>query len=525
MSEFSSYYLYQRYEKRGSQDWMPCVPNVYSITGDTNIPMPASAKSECDPQCGCSTVQYRWVNIDPSLDWICDGTSKYYKQRREVSYDGGTTWIPLDEYQKGALIETSSSDCTSPTPTIYRWVQTEDTVCVENTNSTYTKYYVYKKQQQVNGQWTDVSPAVTKPDGSPLGTYNTLAQCQGLEPQYRWYASGYTCVGYDKWVQSVKQMSYDGVNWETVIPVETSATSLVETNSEYCGYVPPTPTGATKFRATYSGGSTYELECDDNPTLTSGDTSPSGYGTDSMLSAEIGDCVTSIGYDAFEFYYNLSSVTFSSSVTSIGDNAFRWCYGISAFTIPNTVTTIGESAFQGCTAMTSIVIPDSVTSIGSYCFYGCRGLTSIDIPSSITIINVGTFMSCYALSSVTIPNTVTVIDNQAFEFSNHLTGITIPNSVTTIGRLAFNWCTGMTSITIGSSVTSIGFNAFYGNTGATSITCLATTPPTLQQAPSEYGYDYPFDNTNNAPIYVPSQSVNSYKSSWSMYSDRIVTLI
>ena len=70
MSEFSSYYLYQRYEKRGNQDWIPCVPNVYSINGEGT--MSASAKSECDPQCGCSTVQYRWVNIDPSIDWYCD---------------------------------------------------------------------------------------------------------------------------------------------------------------------------------------------------------------------------------------------------------------------------------------------------------------------------------------------------------------------------------------------------------------------------------------------------------------------
>jgi hypothetical protein len=34
--------------------------------------MPLSAKSECDPQCGCSNVQYRWVNLDPSTDWWCD---------------------------------------------------------------------------------------------------------------------------------------------------------------------------------------------------------------------------------------------------------------------------------------------------------------------------------------------------------------------------------------------------------------------------------------------------------------------
>ncbi len=72
MGQFSSYYLYQKYEKRGNQDWIPCTPSVYSISGDSVNPMPLSVKNECDPQCGCSTVEYRWVNLDPSTDWWCD---------------------------------------------------------------------------------------------------------------------------------------------------------------------------------------------------------------------------------------------------------------------------------------------------------------------------------------------------------------------------------------------------------------------------------------------------------------------
>jgi hypothetical protein len=49
----------------------------------------------------------------------------------------------------------------------------------------------------------------------------------------------------------------------------------------------------------------------------------------------------------------------------------------------------------------------------------------------------------------------------------------------------------------------------------TSVTCEATTPPTCDS--------YAFDNTNNCPIYVPSQSIDTYKSAtnWSTYADRI----
>ena len=72
MGQYSSYYTYQKYEKRGEQDWIPCYPNVYSISGDSQNPMPLSAKSECDVNCGCQSATYRWVNLDPSVDYYCD---------------------------------------------------------------------------------------------------------------------------------------------------------------------------------------------------------------------------------------------------------------------------------------------------------------------------------------------------------------------------------------------------------------------------------------------------------------------
>ena len=48
------------------------------------------------------------------------------------------------------------------------------------------------------------------------------------------------------------------------------------------------------------------------------------------------------------------------------------------------------------------------------------------------------------------------------------------------------------------------------------VTCLATIPPTL-------GGKGNFDNTNNCPIYVPSASLNAYKTAtnWSVYASRI----
>ena len=66
-----------------------------------------------------------------------------------------------------------------------------------------------------------------------------------------------------------------------------------------------------------------------------------------------------IGYGAFSYLTNLSSVSISSSVTSIGDYAFLNCSALTYFTVPtdSQLTSIGNFAFQGCPANTSVKIP------------------------------------------------------------------------------------------------------------------------------------------------------------------------
>lgn len=125
-----------------------------------------------------------------------------------------------------------------------------------------------------------------------------------------------------------------------------------------------------------------------------------------------------------------------------------------------------------------------------------------------------TFDGCTGLTSVEIPNGFTTIPALSFANCTSLTSVTIPNSVTEIGGSAFASCSGLTSVTIPNRVTSIRNNAFYSCSRLASVTVEATTPPTLE--------NYAFANTN-CPIYVPSGSVNAYKSAsgWSNYSSRI----
>ena len=142
-----------------------------------------------------------------------------------------------------------------------------------------------------------------------------------------------------------------------------------------------------------------------------------------------------------------------------------------------------------------------------------RGIILFD--GNVTGIGAEAFRQCNGLTSIIIPNSAKYIDESAFSACTSLTSILIPSSVTSIGTAAFTRCTGLTSIEIPDSVKSIGNYAFYGCSALTFIICLSNKPYTV--------YNVTFENTNNCPIYVPSESVDIYKvnSSWKHYSDRI----
>ena len=344
----------------------------------------------------------------------------------------------------------------------------------------YTSYYLYQKYEQRGGQ-------------DPIPAY----------PNY-WSVDG------DGTMPLVKKMD----------------------NDPSCGYVPPVTAiyrwvniditkdyvcdeCPKKFQATYSGGKTYSAACDSSTELTTSETEPVGYEYSAMTSAVIGDCVTSIGDAAFIICVSLASVSIPNSVTSIGTRAFRNCRSLSSIVIPDSVTSIGESAFKYCNRLTSINIPSGITRIDNHVFQSCYSLAGINIPSGVTSIGDAAFEDCISLANINIPSGVTSIGNAAFAYCTGLTSCTIGSGVTSIDDSAFFNCFNLTSVTIPSSVTSIGTSAFQGCSSLASITVNKATPPTL-------GANV-FDYTNDAPIYVPSSSVNAYKtaSGWSTYASRI----
>lgn len=174
----------------------------------------------------------------------------------------------------------------------------------------------------------------------------------GSPVQYRTLNTATTCVGYDKYVLEEYQYSYNcGNSWVTS---GTSATTLIEENSEDCGYIQPENRKAT---ITKVGNIVYK-GCDETSAITRYDISNgSYYGGQDVIAVEIGECVT-----------------------SIDTLAFFGCAFMTGITIPDNVTTIGNSAFRSCSELKSVEIGSGITSIGDAVFiYGLWSLNTITI--------------------------------------------------------------------------------------------------------------------------------------------------
>ena len=230
------------------------------------------------------------------------------------------------------------------------------------------------------------------------------------------------------------------------------------------------------------------------------------------------DNVTFIGKAAFEKCKNLESVTFAdgSKMDSLSHWAFSECAKLTTITIPASVTTLKGPVFQGSglqtiffeegsrlktlgsevfgnTPLTAITIPASVITMEKYTFNDCGNLTTVIFAenSQLETISDAAFMGCYALPAITIPASVTTIGDKAFQDCDALKKMIIPANVTNIGYEAFSYCDNLSVIFI-----------------------LAETPPTLDN-------DVFKGIAENFRIYVPSESVDAYKTAYPDLADRI----
>lgn len=493
LDEYSSCVGYDKYERQ------------YKYTGHSSSSITSRTDEYRDilvevnsEDCGYVEPIYRWFDTE---DYICSGVSKYHVAKQQVSNDNGSTWedvIPITT-GTGSIWEAQSEDC-GYIPPQYR----------TSTGASYCIGY---------NRYADVVTEVSYDRGETWSVESTTPTLFDIDSTfcgvlYRWIPSGETCVEYDKYVLAVKQKSYNnGLSWSDVVPLTTSATTLIEEDSEDCGYTPMRErwikTSDTlcvgHYKVQYSGGSTDEcVDCD---------TSEYFYGQiynmasnpDDITDVSTGDCVKYLG--CFGNY---------------GDNEPYVTYQCDS--------NLSYGSFGGLQNLSSATLSNSIVSIGGYCFKYCKSLTTLNIPYGVKYIQHSAFMGCSGLTSITIPDSVTHIYSHAFDRCHSLTSVTLPNSVEYIGGFNFDSCNNLRTVTLGNNVRIIRWGFCHNSNNLESVTINTTTPPQFiyESWSSSVGGNLSFlnantGNYNNVAIYVPSGSVNAYKaaSGWSQFADKI----
>ena len=383
----------------GTKDVIRVNTNQYSPSWNNNIPETANIEDEINCPSGIEK-QYRWV----AIGFSCVGYDKYEQLKKQESIDGvnWTDVVPLETMQ-GDLIERNSTDCGYIEPQ-YRWINTGSFTCIG-----YDKYEETKEQVSYDGgnTWED-----TGTTGSGNLIEANSADC-GYEPtvETRWVVvdGQYECVGYDKHAVEKKQQRIDGGSWTDVVPTETRTGSVIEYNSEDCGYVPPTPSYENQYLTfealengtfqftndvsyTIDDGQTWTaLAANTNtPTIANGNkimwkaeitpSSSSGVGTFSSS----GRCNVEGNPMSLLFGDNFIGQTSLSGKSNAFLNLFRNNNNlISASNLKLVATTLSDRCYRAmfdyCTSLTTA--PElPATTLATYCysfmFRNCRSLTT-----------------------------------------------------------------------------------------------------------------------------------------------------
>ena len=372
--------------------------------------------------CGYVPLE-RWVIVDG--EYTCSGTTKMTKEKKQLSYDDGNSWVdasPLEVRTGSTVVEYNSFDCGYVPPTEYRWVVASGEYLCSGT----TKVTKEKKQQSTDGgyTWADVSPEESRAV-MPVIEYNSLdcGYTPPPPPPLKWFArytNGTTAQRDCEENTSIlpNEITKNGL---LTIKIGDCTTSLTS-GAFYNSYSLTSCTSGVNV--TYIGTAAFQ-GCSSllNIDIPSGLTSMGGYafqGCSKIKNISLPNSVTTIGNNAFSNCSALSSMTLPNSITTIPYAAFYWCESLTGITIPNTVTTIGDYAFYTCSGMTGLVIPSSVTSIGEIAFGICQSLRYVIIQGdNIAHIGLGAFYNCVNLESIIInATTPPELEYDVFEETN-----------------------------------------------------------------------------------------------------------
>ena len=372
--------------------------------------------------CGYVPLE-RWVLVDG--EYTCSGTTKMTKEKKQLSYDDGNSWVdvsPLEVRTGSTVIQYNSFDCGYVPPTEYRWVVASGEYLCSGT----TKVTKEKKQQSTDGgyTWVDVSPEESRAV-MPVIEYNSL-DCGYTPPPptpLKWFARYTNGTTAQRDCEENPSILPNEITRNGLLTIQIGdCTTSLTSGAFYNSYSLTSCTSGVNV--TYIGTSAFQ-GCSSllNIDIPSGLTGIGDYafqGCSKIKNISLPNSVVNIGKESFRNCSALSSMTLPNSITTIPYAAFYWCESLTGITIPNTVTTIGDYAFYTCSGMTGLVIPSSVTSIGEIAFGICQSLRYVIIQGdNIAHIGLGAFYNCVNLESIIInATTPPELEYDVFEETN-----------------------------------------------------------------------------------------------------------
>lgn len=352
MGQYTSYYLYQRYEQRDGQDPIPTYPNQYSIDG--NGTEERVVRAENDRECGydgdCLPI-YKWVDIPISEEYECN----------ECEINIETQWVTTSAY-------TYFGD--------YR-------------------YEILKEQYRKDGgQWLDTSnekyanPVEVSPktkvtfDNGDIFTESCGSENGGWNSSVDISNGFYASTSIEQHTTNVVRTNYNGEyivlhDYRNNIATEARDVKKIEFGdcvyeigvrkyTEYGNDVLESG-GLNPSNFNASGWGVEELVlpqtlkwigagCFDNNDLKS-ITIPSSVETIGALynQRKSGSIITSTLYGGFSANRKLKEINFNEGLKSIGKRCFNDCISLERIELPLSLEALGDNVFSGCTHLKQII--------------------------------------------------------------------------------------------------------------------------------------------------------------------------
>ena len=205
-----------------------------------------------------------------------------------------------------------------------------------------------------------------------------------------------------------------------------------------------------------------------------------------------------------------SSVTIDDASCSLGNGVFAYSY-MGNVNLGDCVTTIGSDAFSHCDNLDSIIVPNSCTYIAprAFCYNFFNRLKKIHLPDNLDTIRDELLHGCTELEEVNIPQSVVYIGEMALAELFHVTELSLPAGLTYIGPWAFGSCTNVSDLVSLASVPPQACNnSFDGMNSHLLLTVPCHTEGAYRSAPY-WNYFYNINEDCNAvpEVEMPEVSI------------------